>query len=209
MKHPKSNFFTSTLKAEPVFNLNKIKDSVFNYSLPILCHIFGASESGKTALALNIIKDNPDKTFIYVDTYYSSQVNPNTLSNNSFVMKSNRFSDIINILDNIDKDTCDYLIIDSFSNLYFEEESMKDNSFIYFNNAIKNIIDKAFKKNISILLLNTINGQGKPYNHCKELSKNERIEMQIISTDDRSIELEIIKGKTLLGYKNIHYELEV
>ena len=116
-----NSFFNSLLNKPKLDNLYPLEDFFPNgISNNPLIHISGDIEIGKTSLALEIMYKNPDKTFLYIDTYF--QLQEYQLSKNSILFKSNIIEEITSFINIIDNNILDYIILDGMSNLISEEE---------------------------------------------------------------------------------------
>ena len=127
-----NSFFNSLLNKPKLDNLYPLEDFFPNgISNNPLIHISGDIEIGKTSLALEIMYKNPDKTFLYIDTYF--QLQEYQLSKNSILFKSNIIEEITSFINIIDNNILDYIILDGMSNLISEEE-FSSSSNIYIDN---------------------------------------------------------------------------
>ena len=170
------NNINNMLFSNKKFNINGFEQFIDNFGRRKLVHIFGDFDSGKTSLALDIISKNSDKVFIYIDTYFDVCVAPD----NCFVIHSNDVDKIISILNLLPNDCCDCLIIDSYSNLNSSLLGWNDCSYEIMSNILKDIINIAYKKNMAIILLNTLNGKDKAFNRNNFLRINSICEIQLL-----------------------------
>lgn len=118
--------------------------------------IYGDVDSGKSRLALDLIKKNPDKLFIYVDTHNS---NSKTLDN-MYLLKSNKVSEINSALESMSD--IDVIIIDTINNIVSQEEDSGSfsQSIVYnqiLNDFLINLHTFAFRNNIIVIVINEAN----------------------------------------------------
>ena len=123
-----------------------------------IIQIVGDVESGKTSFAYDIIKLNNDKIFMYIDTYFTAT--PPNLEN-IFLVRTNLENEIISIIENLPINSVDVLIIDSASNILLNDEENRITSFTDFFMKLATLLAS---KKISCILVNTLNGTGKPSN---------------------------------------------
>lgn len=133
--------------------------------------IYGKNESFKKIICKDIIDNNKDKTFLYVDTYF----NDNTFYNykNVLLFLDNKYENIIDYISNIEKGILDCLIIDTISSVTSEEDSWKEQKKRYelVNKYIKEIASLCYKKKIICMFLNTINYKNNASNMTQQLEK--------------------------------------
>lgn len=139
-------------------NLEFLHEDERGMTTTSVIHIYGDENKGKTLFALNLIKDNSDKSFIYVDTYFKTYVN----IDNCHILRSNTPSDIIDFINLADSNIIDCIVIDCISNIKLSDNQEKNRSNNYYI-ALKDICSAAFKKRITLILLNTVNGNGEAY----------------------------------------------
>ena len=180
-----NSFFNSLLNKPKLDNLYPLEDFFPNgISNNPLIHISGDIEIGKTSLALEIMYKNPDKTFLYIDTYF--QLQEYQLSKNSILFKSNIIEEITSFINIIDNNILDYIILDGMSNLISEEEFSSssniyiDNRYIKLNNWIKEILNICLNKKITLIIFNTINGKGQAYNYSSQINQLCSLDLKII-----------------------------
>lgn len=185
---------------ENLFPLEKfIPNGISNY--PFI-HISGDSEIGKTSLALEIIYRNPNKTFLYIDTYF--QITESHLNDNMQFFKSNIKEEIYSFIESIEEGTLDYIIIDSFSNLISIDE-LKNNTDIYIENRylllndwLKKFLELCTSKKITLIVMNTLNWKGEPYNFSNQIKQLCSLDLKIINkvyNDNNSYTITLIANK--------------
>lgn len=144
-------------------NFNTQKLNLLDYYFPkgisrgTCIHIAGAEECGKTTFCLEIMRQNPDKIFFYIDTYMSCKI-PNDL-NNVFLIRSNNAEVILSCIRMIGPKDVDCIIIDCLSNILVKDENDRINLFEDFMKKLSVLI--ASKKTI-LIGYNTLNGYDKP-----------------------------------------------
>lgn len=86
-----------------------------------MIHIYGHPDCGKTTIAINMIRENQDLTFLYIsknlDDIAKMRYYPNVV-----VLNSSTFEETIEFISQIDKKSVDVVIIDNFSNMISKEE---------------------------------------------------------------------------------------
>jgi archaellum biogenesis ATPase FlaH len=179
-------------------------------------HIYGDTEIGKTSLGLELTYRNYNNTFLYVDTYF--QLYPNQLIDNTQLFKSNIQEEIYSYVELIEKNTLDYIILDSFSNtISLLELQSSTNYYINrryekLNNWLKSFIELCSSKNITVIVMNTINSNNKPYSFSTQLNKlcalDLKIENKVYNNDNTyTISLIANKNKFRNYYTKDSYEI--
>lgn len=163
-------------------------------------HIYGGEETGKTRLALDIMKENPDKIFIYMDVNFNLSYD---LSDNVFYLKDNNIDNLLNLIDMISKNEINVLIIDGFGNLTYNNEIMGtyDKRYEVFNKLIGKLIDKCYSKNIMLIAFNTVNGRNNATCFSKQIERqcSLNIELSVYKLSEKYIELKLTSRKNILG----------
>lgn len=118
---------------------------------------YGDSESGKSLLSLNLVNENPDLLFVYVDTHM--QINSRS-NDNMLLFRTNSISSILSFFENVDENLVDVIILDDLSYIHSENESVRMTSLSSFLMSLFRICNL---KNITLILLNTLNGSGEMY----------------------------------------------
>lgn len=148
-------------------NANKIEmyDKVFYIYGPItpnrLIHFYGEPDCGKTTLAIDIIKNNTSKSFVYINK------NPDDLKrikdfNNCSVFVSNIFEITLLYLKALKPGLVDFVIIDDIHKMISQEElnsafsKRLDNKTI-FDKYINQLSLVAAQKKLNIIVFNGIN----------------------------------------------------
>lgn len=191
-------------------NINNSKMVIFeglnNFSLPIrknaMVHIYGGESTGKTTFVLDLIKKNPDKIFLYIDTYG----NITHVPDNCFLFRTNKEKDIVEALENIDRNMVDCIIIDSYSNILSEEENWDSETHIVMQKALERIHNIISNKNAVFILINTLNGKGKAFNRNQYLSINSICELELLNYDYDEKIIEVLPKKAIVR-DLIHYSV--
>lgn len=157
------------IKKENEITYKLLNEFISNFNKNNLIHIYGGEESGKTTFALKLTELNPDKVFIYIDTYYSVT---NINNENVILLRNNNINVIYDFLNKIDKNMCDCVILDAYSNLLNEKDKWNDKTYITMEDNLKKIYSLCVKKNCTLILLNTLNGKDKPFNKNNYLIAN-------------------------------------
>lgn len=148
-------------------NSNKINmyDEVFYDYGPItpnrLIHFYGDPDCGKTTVAIDIIRDNINKSFIYINK------NPDDLRkvknfNNCSVFTSNIFEITLLYLKTLEPGLVDFVIIDDIHKMISQEElnsafsKRLDNKTI-FDKYIKQLSLIAAQKKLNVIVFNGVN----------------------------------------------------
>lgn len=203
------NLLTNNLKLINNKNYINMNDNILSYYEPLppnrLIEFYGDYDSGKTTIALDIIINNPSKSFIYINSFLDNFKLLKDV-NNCFIYISNIYEDILLFLNSLEPNLIDFIIIDDIYNLISKHElSSYFNSNInnkdIFQNFIKQLSLIAVKHKFNIILfnsLNIINNKSK-YSYIleKETILTFRIEKQSITLD--YLLLKIIPEKNLIN----------
>lgn len=117
---------------------------------------YGDTESGKSLLSLNLVDKNPNLMFAYVDTHM--QIHNHF--NNMLLIRTNLPSDILSFFRDVNENLVDIIILDDLSYLITEGEVGRSTELATF---LSNLYRICVAKNIALILLNTINGEGNMY----------------------------------------------
>lgn len=178
-----NNNFTSLHPFDPILQKGINKKAFI--------HIYGDFDSGKTSLALEIIKKNPDKIFIYEDVNYNLS---KELPDNCSYLSINNADQVIELLKKINSNYVDIFIIDGIGNLTYDTEEMTviDKRYEHINKAINKILDICIEKNIMLIGFNSVNGQGKPTCFSSQIKKQCNLNLEIKSCEYKISELDMI-----------------
>lgn len=161
-KNQEDLFITNHLEHHlPVLGLERLFPNGIPKGIPTM--FVGDSETGKSLLSLNLVRNNPNLSFVYIDTYMQIS----NSCDNMFLFRDNDASNIISFLDSLDSNLADIVILDDFSYVESSEEG------IMRARAMSNFINQLFlicvRKNICLILLNSVNGIGNTYNFSNTL----------------------------------------
>lgn len=173
--------------------LNVLEPFTKTFNKKSLIHIYGAENTGKTELALYIIEQNKDKVFLYVDTYGNIKDTPD----NCLLLRTNKESLIVSLLNELESNTVDCIIIDSYSNILSKTDNWDAETYEVMQEALEHIHNIAVKKNCTLMLLNTENSNGNAFNRTNYLKINSFIELRLLHyyTEANIIELATIKSR--------------
>lgn len=158
-----------------------------------MIHIYGRESSGKTALAMDLMYKNPDKSFIYIDTYYSVDNVPD----NCILFRTNEEKQIVSFLEKLEPNICDCIIIDSYSNILGKREAWDAQTYEVMQEALKHIHNLTVNKNCTLILFNTENTNGKAFNRTNFIRINSVCELHLLNYyyDKKIIEVIPIKSR--------------
>lgn len=180
-------------------------DSILNKGInkKAFIHIYGEEDSGKTTLALKIIKENPDKIFIYEDVNYTLA---KELPSNCSYLSINNADLVIDLLNKINSEYVDVLIIDGIGNLTYDSEQMTviDKRYEHLNKAVGTILDKCIEKDIMLIGINSINGQNKPVGFSSQIKKQCNLNLEITNCEYLQDRLSI----TLKPIRNLYGSMD-
>ena len=118
--------------------------------------------------------------------------------------KSNIKEEIYSYIESIEEGTLDYIIIDGFSNLISIDE-FKNNTEIYIENRylllnawFKSFLELCTSKKITLIVMNTLNWKGEPYNFSNQIKQLCSLDLKIINkvyNDDNSYTITLIANK--------------
>lgn len=153
------------IKAKEDDNKIKMYDEILYQYGPItpnrLIHFYGEPDCGKTTVALDIIKWNHRRSFVYINK------NPDDLAkvkqfNNCSVFTSNIFEITLLYLKTLKPNIVDFVIIDDIHKMISQEElnsafSKKLDNKTIFDKYIKQLSLIAAQKKLNIIVFNGIN----------------------------------------------------
>ena len=173
-------------------NLIGLDQFIGDFNKRSLIHIYGGMSCGVTSFALDIAYKNPDKTFLYIDTYCNITETPT----NCTLFRTGKESQIVSLLKELDPNVCDCIIIDSYSNILGEKEDWNVATYEVMQEALEHIHNLAVRNNCTLILLNTLNSQGKAFNRNNYLKINSICELELINYFYDSDIIEIIPIKS-------------
>ena len=156
-------------------------------------HIYNNENIDETILISEILNRNNNDIFIYMDCYYNLK---KELPNNTFYLNTNNIDILIDILSNIKKKSIDYVIINGFGNLNYNEESFDkhDTRYKMINSKISILLDLCFKNKITLIAFNSLTGLNKPTCFSTQIESQFNFNAQIIAINDNIITLESYKN---------------
>ena len=124
----------------------------------ILLH--GGTTTGKSLYGINIIKQNPDKTFLYIDAFGTSRLDLDM--DNAYIFNSNVLEEIEDCLRLLEFNTLDCLIVDGISSLTSSRDTWDTQELRYkiVNDYILSIVTLCSSKNTILFAINTDNAKG-------------------------------------------------
>lgn len=159
---------------------------------------YGDTESGKSLLAINMVNNNDNLIFAYIDTHM--QINSNL--SNMLLIRMNSKDDILSLLEQIDDNLIDVLILDDLSFIYTDEEKSRITEI---NDFLINLYRICSSKNIFLFLLNTVNGKGEMYmSNSKTILHNTNTIVRLSETNlnDMNINISGVIEKSKYSNKN-------
>lgn len=163
--------------------------------------ITGGEETGKTLLALDIIKDNKDKTFLYIDVLCSLNRPP---EDNAFLLLGNDINYIIEFVRELDRDILDCVILDGLSYITSDEDDWTCESLRYeeVQKHIVNLLTLCASKNIMLIAFNHFNAKGTSSNISIKLKQQFQVIAELGESsimEDNKIVLNINTTRDLLS----------
>lgn len=183
--------------------LNGLDCFINSFNKKSLIHIYGGQETGKTTFALNLINKNPDKSFIYIDTYYNIKHTPD----NCLLFPTAREKVIIDFLKKLKPGDCDVIILDAYSNILSNTESWNAKSYTVMQDALEHIHTLAIKLNCTLILLNTTRYDNNAYNNTNYLKLNSTYVLKLIEFNYNSNVIYILPIKSNIPKEVIKYVL--
>lgn len=165
---------------------------ISNFNKKSLIHIYGGPSTGKTSFALDIAYKNPDKSFIYIDTSSNIDSTPD----NCLIFRTSTEVEIVSLLNEISSGICDCIILDYYSNILSKTEHWNSSSYEVMQDALEHIHSLCVKKNITLILLNTLNGKGNPFNENDYLRLNSICKLRLVNYFYEEDIIEIIPEKS-------------
>lgn len=192
-------------------NANKIsmKDEVFFEYGPItpnrLIHFYGAPDCGKTTVAIDIMKSNIHKSFVYISK------NPDNLNkvrniHNCSVFTSNIFEITLLYLRTLEPGLVDFVIIDDIHNMISQEElnsafSKRLNNKDIFDKYIKQLSLLAAQKKFNVIVFNGLNQMNDKSRYSYLIEKEAIATFKIEKTEINRfyLNLKIIPEKNIMN----------
>lgn len=163
-----------------------------NLSKAIL--VTGGEDSGKTVLSLSTIKNNSDKTFLYIDTLCSLNKAP---TDNSLLLLGNDIFYIMEFIKELDRNILDCVIIDGISHITSEEDDWGCENLRYevVQKHICTLLTLCASKNIMLIAINTFNAKGTSSNISNKLKQQFQIQAELkepaINIDNSTIRINV------------------
>ena len=159
-------------------------------------HIAGSEEVGKTSLGLEFAYRNPDYIFIYIDTYFKLQ--EKDIPDNVYLFRSNNVAEISAYLNTLESKSADFIMVDAISNLLLPAEQCShtqyiNNRYVHLNIELTKVIEKCCNLNICLILFNTLNANGSPFNYSTQLKYRCSLDLEILSKEKQDNDSYIIE----------------
>lgn len=139
----------------PVFGLESLYPNGIPKGYPTM--FVGDTETGKSLLSLNLVNNNPDLAFVYIDTHMQIA----NSRDNMVLFRNNHIDNILNFIESFDSNLVDIVILDDLSYIHHSDEN--NLRIAEMAEFISRLFRICILKGISLILLNTINGAGQAY----------------------------------------------
>lgn len=186
-----------------------MRDKVFFEYGPItpnrLIEFYGEPDCGKTTVAIDIMKSNCLKSFVYISKN-PDNLNKVKMINNCTVFASNIFEITLLYLRTLEPGLVDFVIIDDIHNMLSQEElksafSKKLDNKDIFDKYIKQLSLIAAQKKLNIIVFNSLNKMNNKSRYSYLIEKEAiavfRIEKEYKTYD--SLYLKIIPEKNIMN----------
>lgn len=186
-----------------LISLNGLEFISKNITKGSCIEIYGDENTAKTLFAKNLVANNPNKIFLYMDTYCKLNID----KDNTILLRSNKIEDLFNLLEHKYSADIDVIIIDAISYVYMIEDEGNTLRYESYLKMVKNLIDICFKKKIVLILLNTTNGAGNAYCSTYQLRHLINTIVKFEKTDIKLNETETITSiieKNKMGSRTNH-----